>query len=279
MQDNRKEGIERGNNASGIKKFLQNKNTVTVVGVVAAVLVLFIGYNIRVKSAINPITVPYAKQTINAGTQITESMVGTMQVPPAMLKGNVLRTQSQVIDKYTRSDSIIPEGSLFYSTAVVEEDQLPTSILLKYPKGYVLYNMSVNTTTTYGNSIYPENYIDIYLKAVNKVDNNSQITEDADKIMLGKLIENVKVLAVKDSSGQSVFTNLDEKRTPAMIVFAVPEEYYILLKKAEYLRSYDTTLIPVPTNESYEDTPGELAVSSEKLKDWINRVTVWDETN
>ena len=64
-----------------------------------------------------------------------------------------------------------------------------------------------------------------------------------------------------------------------MIVFAVPEEYYILLKKAEYLRSYDTTLIPVPTNESYEDTPGELAVSSEKLKDWINRVTVWDETN
>ena len=123
-----------GNNASGIKKFLQNKNTVTVVGVVAAVLVLFIGYNIRVKSAINPITVPYAKQTINAGTQITESMVGTMQVPPAMLKGNVLRTQSQVIDKYTRSDSIIPEGSLFYSTAVVEEDQLPTSILLKYPK-------------------------------------------------------------------------------------------------------------------------------------------------
>ena len=268
-----------GNNASGIKKFLQNKNTVTVVGVVAAVLVLFIGYNIRVKSAINPITVPYAKQTINAGTQITESMVGTMQVPPAMLKGNVLRTQSQVIDKYTRSDSIIPDGSLFYSTAVVEEDQLPTSILLKYPKGYVLYNMSVNTTTTYGNSIYPENYIDIYLKAVNKVDNNSQITEDADKIMLGKLIENVKVLAVKDSSGQSVFTNLDEKRTPAMIVFAVPEEYYILLKKAEYLRSYDTTLIPVPTNESYEDTPGELAVSSEKLKDWINRVTVWDETN
>ena len=34
-----------------------------------------------------------------------------------------------------------------------------------------------------------------------------------------------------------------------MIVFAVPEEYYILLKKAEYLRTYDSTLIPVPTNE------------------------------
>ena len=264
-----------GNNASGIKKFLQNKNTVTVVGVVAAVLVLFIGYNIRVKSAINPITVPYAKQTINAGTQITESMVGTMQVPPAMLKGNVLRTQSQVIDKYTRSDSIIPEGSLFYSTAVVEEDQLPTSILLKYPKGYVLYNMSVNTTTTYGNSIYPENYIDIYLKAVNKVDNNSQITEDADKIMLGKLIENVKVLAVKDSQGRHVFENSEESRTPAVLIFGVNDELNILLRKASYMSSFSVVLFPVPHGvNGASEVVGATAVSSQTLKDFINANTV-----
>ena len=45
-------------NKNGLLKFLQNKNTVTVIGVVAAVLVLYVGYNIRVKNAINPITVP-----------------------------------------------------------------------------------------------------------------------------------------------------------------------------------------------------------------------------
>ena len=95
--------------------------------------------------------------------------------------------------------------------------------------------------------------------------------------MLGKLVENVKVLAVKDASGQPVFANLDEQRTPAMIIFAVPQDYYILLKKAEYLRSYDTTLIPVPTNESTKDEQGKITISSEALKDWINRVTVWTE--
>ena len=95
--------------------------------------------------------------------------------------------------------------------------------------------------------------------------------------MLGKLVENVKVLAVKDSSGQSVFSNLDENRTPAMIVFAVPEEYYILLKKAEFLRTYDSTLIPVPTNESLKDKPGSVSISSNDLKDWINRVTIWTD--
>ena len=138
--------------------------------------------------------------------------------------------------------------------------------------------MSVNTEITYGNSIYPGNYIDIYLKAVNKVGEAETMTADDDKIMLGKLVANVKVLAVKDSSGQPVFSNLDEQRTPAMVVFAVPEEYYILLKKAEFLRTYDSTLIPVPTNESLKDEPGDLEISSEQLKEWINKVTIWTET-
>ena len=267
-----------GNKSNGIVKFLQNKNTVTVIGVVVAVLVLYVGYNMRVKSAVNPITVPYAKETIKGGTQITEDKVGTIQVPPSMLKGNVLTQQSQIIDKYARPDSIIPEGSLFYSTAVVEEGQLPNSIIMKYPKGQVLYNMSVTTQSTYGNSIYPENYIDIWLKIVNKVDttNPNVQTADADKIRFGKLVENVKVLAVKDASGQPVFANLDEQRTPAMIIFAVDQEIYTVLKKAEFLRNYDATLIPVPTGEALEDKPGTTKVSSEALVNFINEVTLAD---
>ena len=154
---------------------------------------------------------------------------------------------------------------------------MPNSIIMKYPKGYVLYNMAVTTQSTYGNSIYPENYIDIYLKIVNKVSEDQKDDKNADKIRLGKLIENVKVLAVKDASGQPVFANLDEQRTPAMIVFAVPEEYYIILKKTEYLRNYETTLIPVPTNESLSDKPGKLNISNEGLVKFINEVTVTDE--
>lgn len=262
---------------NAIKRFFQNKNTVTVIGVVVAIAVLYIGYNWRVQSAINPVLVPYATQDIKGGTQITSEMIGTIEVPPSMIKGNVLLNQGDILDKYARPDSIIPEGSLFYGKVVVAEEQLPANIILKYPDGYVLYNMAVDTNSTYGNSVYPENYIDIYLKAVNKIAEGEEITADADKIMLGKLVENVKVLAVKDANGQPVFANLDEQRTPAMVVFAVPEEYYILLKKAEYLRSYDSTLIPVPTNESLKDEQGDLAISSESLKDWINRVTVWTE--
>ena len=73
---------------------------------------------------------------------------------------------------------------------------------------------------------------------------------------------------------QSVFSNRDEEKTPAMIIFAVPEKYFNLLKKAEYLdSSYQSQLIPVPTNESKEETPGEINISSEKLEKFIEQVT------
>ena len=95
--------------------------------------------------------------------------------------------------------------------------------------------------------------------------------------MYGKLISNVQVLAVKDSNGQAVFQNLDEHKKPAMIVFALPEEYFVLLRKANYMRTYDTVIELVPTNESLKDEPGNLELSSEQLMEWINTHTYWTD--
>lgn len=268
-----------GSLSTGLKRFMQNKNTVTVVGVIAAIAVLYIAYTMRINSAINPVVVPYAAEQINAGTQITESMVSTREVPPAMLEGDVIQNIGEVVDKYSAADTVIPKGSLFYKRAVVEKEQLPANIILDYPKGNVLYNLSVNTESTYGNSVYPGNYIDIYLKAVNRIPDEQAATDpDANKVMLAKLMSDIHVLAVKDASGQPVFQNLDENRVPAMVVFAVPEEYYILLKKAEFMRTYDTTLIIVPTNASLDEETHDVKISSEQLKEWINTNTVWTES-
>ena len=268
-----------GNLTIGLKKFLQNKNTVTVVGVILAIFVLYIAYTMRVKSSINPVSVPYAADQIPAGTQITEGMISTRQVPPSMLEGDVITNVGEIVDKYSAADVVIPKGSLFYKRAVVEKEQLPANIILQYPKGYVLYNFAVNTTTTYGNSVYPGNYIDLYLKAVNKTDSEvSKDDPDANKILFGRLISNIEVLAVKDSSGRPVFQNIDEGRVPSMIVFAVPEDIYVLLKKAENMKTYSTSLVLVPTNESLKDEPSDLEVSSEQLKDWVNSKTVWTDS-
>lgn len=220
---------------TGVKKFLTNKNTVTVVGVLLAVVVLYVGYNMRIKTTLQTRTVPYAKKTITAGTQITSDMIGTVEVVPALLTGDVILDAGSVVNKYAQIDSVIPEGSLFYGRSVVEKEQLRANSILDYPDGFVLYNFAIDTETSYGNSIYPGNYIDIYLKAINKIEENN--TSQPDKIMVGKLLENVKILAVLDSNGDPVFANLDEKKAPAMMIFAVPEEYHILLRKASFLRA------------------------------------------
>ncbi len=266
-----------GNIQMTVKKFFTNKNTVTVLGVLLAIIVLYVGYNYRVKKAITPITVPYATQRISPRTKITSDMIGSIQVPPSMIKGKAITNVSEIVSKYTSADTIIPKGSLFYKDTVVSKSDLPDSIIYEYKDGYVLVNMAVTTATTYGNKVFPGNYIDIYLKAVNKIDESNITTSTQDKIMVGKLLENVKVIDVVDSNGDSVFANLEDVKTPAQIIFAVPEEYHILLRKAMYLRTYDVTLIPVPTAESLKETPGEVAIANEQLKDFINRVTVWTE--
>lgn len=43
------------------------------------------------------------------------------------------------------------------------------------------------------------------------------------------------------------------------------------------MRTYDTSLNIVPTNESLKDEPADLEISSDQLKEWINLHTVMDQ--
>ncbi len=259
---------------SGLKRFLANKNTVTILCVVLGIIVLYIGYQKKIEDQVNPITVPYATQTIAPGTKIEDGMVGTINVPPAMLKGKPYTDINSVVGKYTQTDSVIPAGSLFYENAIAEESQLKDKSLIgSYPEGYELYSLNVNMTTSYGNSILPGNYIDIYLKAINKEGKSGS----KDKIMVGKLLQNVKVLAVHDSSGNNVFANIDQLSAPSQIIFALPHDYFVLLTKASKLSSYNTDIVPVPTDAGSKENVEEVSLANETLKNWINSVTYWTE--
>ena len=255
-----------------IKKFITNKNTVTIICVIAIVLILYIFYNWRIKQMTDPIIVPYAIETLKPGTQITSDKVGRLSVPKSALKGTIIIDASRVLNKYVNADSIIPEGSLFYSRSVVEKSQLPGVENLEYQEGYVLVNFPVNMETTYGNLIYPGEYVDLYLKIMYSGENLSEA--DSNKLTVGKLLSDVKILKVIDADGNNVFADIENKGTTSQIIFAVPSEYNILLRKAMYLRSYESTIIPVPIKINSDETPTPT-VSSNELVNFINRVTAW----
>ena len=183
----------------GFKKFITNKNVVTIIGVLLVLAILFYGYSSSIKKQTNPINIPVAAKSIGAKTKITEEDVKYVQVPGRMLGEGVVRSSAQIIGKYTNLNVTVPEGSVFYSSWLVEEKDLPGNWIeqLDYEKGELGYYMSVNIENTLGNSVLPNTYIDIYMKA----------EDENGTIMFGKLLKNIKVLVVHDGSGKDIFSD------------------------------------------------------------------------
>lgn len=251
-----------------VKKFFTNKNTITILGVIVIIALLYFGYTSTINKATNPVRVPVAKQTIQPRTQITSAMVTTIDVPSIAVTNNVARYTSQVVGKYTNINTVIPAGSMFFNQALTTKENLPNSAFVEVKDGEAVYNFPVDLETTYGNSIMPNDNIDIYMKAEN----------EAGQVMVGRLLENVKVLAVKDYQGNHVFENTEENRTPAYLIFGLEENIYILLRKASYMNGQGVELFPV-IHGGTVDIEGATMVSTQFLKDFIEANTVTIETN
>jgi len=247
---------------SSLKKFLGNKNTVTILGVIICLVVLYVGYNVRINQQVKLVRVPYANQDIQPRTKITSDMISYMEVPTAFLVGAYYSDANTITQLYSNYNTVIAQGSLFYTALLANEAYLPDSAFADVPEGYTVVNYPVTMSSTYANSMYPGNYINMYYKSTN----------DEGKVMFGKFISNIEILDVKDSAGQHVFETTTEARTPAYMLFAVPEETHLLLRKALYLTNYSVELILVPNTATLteEDT---VTVSSNDIKEFIESKT------
>ncbi len=245
-----------------LKRFITNKNTVTVLGVIAILALLYYGYSKTIESQVRPTRVPVASATIQPRTLITDDMINYIEVPAAWISGNVIKNSNSIIGKYTAVNTVVPAGSMFYSDVLTTKENLPDSAFTAVKDGERPYALEVSTSSTYGNSIFPGNVIDIFMKA----------TDENGKIMVGRLLAQVEVLAVKDSAGNNVFEDTSQTRTPATLLFGVPDDVYVLLKSAEYLKSEGVELFPVPYGGT-SPIEGDLTVDREELVAFIESHT------
>lgn len=252
--------------ANSLKKFFTNKNTVTIIGVVAILFILYFLYTKKINDATNEETVFVAARTINPQTQITNEDVTTIKVAKAARPDGVILDKNKIVGKYTGVGSTIPEGSMFYDDVIVEKEELPgdwLTLLEKDADGnlQIPYYFSVNTTTTFGNSIQPGDYVDFYVKMYDQKQNN--------KLIFGKLIENVKILAVTESSGKDVFRSQTDIGTPAYLNFGLSRDNYNLFKTIDYANGADITLIVVPHGGAIPEENLEITISQTDLRDKI----------
>lgn len=250
------------NLSKSIKKILGNKNTVTVIGVLLCILVLYVGYNMRINQKTKLVKVYYAKETIQPKTKITEEMIGTTELPEAFLTGEYYKKLSDIEGRYSNYNSIIPAGSLFYTEQVVKKDELPDSVLYDIEENNTISYVKTDVERSYGNIIMPSNYVDVYVKMTNSNNN----------IVYGKYMENLKVLSVKTSEGLDVFENTENVRTPSYIYFAMPEAEYLTFTMLKYLQEEREEsfieIVIVPSGTEYEDTPS-VKVSGKYITDYI----------
>lgn len=239
-----------------VKRFLSNKNTVTLIAIFIGVIILYGFYNWRVKSAVTTQFVCYATQTIPARTQITQDMVSTVKVLSSTVTQNMVTGCDRVVGKYASYATEIPQNGFFYESTLMEKEEMPDSVFDDIPDGFTIYNLPVTFESTYGNSIFPSDYIDLYLRTA----------DDSDLLVYGKFIQSIEVLAVKDDEGRNVFETTVETRTPTHLLFAVPEDLYLLLKKAEFL---GLEIVVVPKNNGYTAEANDTLVSSAWLKELV----------
>ena len=248
------------NLSKSASKFLKNKNTVTVLGVIICFIVLIIGYNVRINQKTELVKVYYANQTIQPKTKITDDMISSANVPTSLLVGSYYTNYNDIVGKYSNYNTVIASGSLFYNELLIEEENLPDSVFYNVPEGEVVVSFPVNTVSTYGNSIMPNNLINVYVKMI----------DDSGKIIYGRFIDNINVLAVKDSSGKNVFESTEEERTPAFIYFSLVEPKYLLFSSMNYIETNDIEVIIVPNTIKY--TPEDktaVEVTSDYITNFI----------
>lgn len=247
---------------NSIVRFLKNKNTVTVIGVILIIAILWGGYYYQLQKTVKPKSVPVAARTIQPRTQITSDMIKYVEVPQSYISDNALTNQSDILNMYANYNTVIPEGSMFYEEAVTNKEALPNYILslLKEGEFAVSYDLS-ETDYTNGWGIMPGDKIDFYMR----------VTSDEGSVMLGKFLENVEIIAVTDDAGNNVYEVNDGSRTPSKLIFGVKEDIFLLLLRANYI---DIEMFPVQHGAWIDDSEATTKLTTQELIDYIKARTV-----
>ena len=206
-----------GSLINSLKKFLSNKNTVTILGVILGVIVLYVGYNYRVNSSIQTISVYYVKKAVPSNTQLTEDMIGRTTVNKSLTKTykTLVTNLSQIKDKsgafyYVNFDHSLPQGALLSTDDLISKaDKTDEKLYKNLKDGQTIFKIDVDLNDTQGNSITGGNSIDIWIRG--KDDQGKVINTPFIEIMNILSLSQVKImgngLETSTTTSNSPFVN------------------------------------------------------------------------
>lgn len=196
-----------------MNKFLVRKILALVVAIIAVIAVYFYTET-TIQSKVAPTNVVVATKDIPPHTKITKDMVTVIEVPMQALPSNNTygHKLEDVVGKWTVEGYGISAKAFINTKKILPKEELPDSGLLDLKNGEYAFTTNVTLQTSNGNTIRPGTKVDLYLSAdISKkslVDAGAKETSYLEDNVhyFGRVVKNARVLEVKDSRGNNVFT-------------------------------------------------------------------------
>lgn len=219
------------------------------IGILAFLLLFLTTYAFKlcVKKELRLVEAYVAARDIPPRTQINETDLLAIEVPKNMLMDYAYGEKAEIIGMYTDIQGMIPAGSLFYKNMLHHKEELPDNPTTQLRKGQAAYSLEIDLAKM-GGSIVAGQRVDVY----------ASFTEMDRNVLSGLLLENVRVLAIKDYKGLDL-DDPQSTQTPYLAILAIDVEDVELLSKAEKMgdvkmvassKTYDANLEAIRASNS-----------------------------
>ena len=218
-----------------------------MIAAITAVLVLLFAasVNLRAEQKLNLTTVWIAARDIPPRTKIKEEDLLETEIPAAYLMDHTVNEKEKIIGMYTDIQGKIPAGSPFFKEMLTAESDLPDNPTAQLKEGQSAYTLETDLAKL-GGTILPGQKVDIY----------ASLSDRDGSPVSGCLIENARVIAVKDHKGLDL-DNPDSSGTPYLTILAV------MRKDLPYLSAAETagSIRLIASGQTYDSLAPEAKLS------------------
>ena len=261
-----------GNILNAIKRMLANKNTLTILGIIAGVATLVIGYTYRTNTSTAMVNAYYVTEEVGPNTQLNETMIKKTRINQSITKTSpdIVTNLNDIKDKsgefyFVNYGHTLTQGALITkSSLIAKENKSDEKLYHNLVEGQTIFKIDVDLDSTHGNSIQKGNAMDIYVEG-----------KDGDEVIYTRFIENLKVIDVVDNKWSTTKDKKsadDSNMAPRYLVTAVDEEMFQLLTKITLIDEYKFKLVPEDTRKPYVEN-SEAKIVNENLKNIIEAKT------
>ena len=230
-----------------MKKIISLKVISIVLCVALLIFLCTFGFKVCVKKQLHLTKTYIASRDIPPRSEIVETDLLEVEVPEHYVQTYTYSKKEDLLGKYTDIQGKIPAGSLFYQSMLKTKEELPDNPTTELRDGQAAYSLEVDLAKL-GGPLVRGQRVDIY----------ASFTERDENVISGVLLENVRLIAIKDYKGLDL-DHPDSTGSPYLAILAINVEDVELLSMAEKRgdvklvassKTYDTNLEAIRPKES-----------------------------